>query len=109
MNKKIQSFILTALFTILTASAISAQSNEFTYQGRLLDSSLPPTANYDFQFCLWDSLANGAQQGSTQTLTGVAVANGIFTVKLNFGAQFTGAARFLQIAARPAGGVTASS
>ncbi len=53
---------------------------------------------------MWDALANGTQQGTTQTVTGVAVANGIFTVRLNFGAQFTGAARFLQIAVRPAGG-----
>jgi hypothetical protein len=81
-----------------------AQTTEFTYQGRLLDSSLPPTANYDFGFSLWDSLANGTQQGTTQTITGVAVTNGIFTVRLNFGDQFTGAARFIQIEVRPAGG-----
>jgi len=60
---------------------------------------LPATANYDFEFSLWDALANGTQQGTTQTVTGVAVANGIFTVRLNFGAQFDGSARFLQIAA----------
>jgi len=80
---------------------LSAQSNEFTYQGRLLDNTLPATANYDFEFSLWDALANGAQQGTTQTVTGVAVANGIFTVRLNFGAQFDGAPRFLQINVRP--------
>ena len=83
--------------------ALSAQSNEFTYQGRLLDNSLPPTANYDFEFSLWDASTTppGTQLGTTQTQTGVAVANGIFTVKLNFGGEFPGAARFLQIAVRP--------
>lgn len=94
-------FITTLLFLSLS---IQAQTTEFTYQGRLLDSSLPPTANYDFQFSLWDSLANGTQAGATQTLTGVAVTNGIFTVRLNFGNEFPGSARFLQIDVRPAGG-----
>ncbi len=96
--------IITIIFINLFALVAVAQSTEFTYQGRLLDNSLPPTANYDFEFSLWDALANGTQAGTTQTVTGVAVANGIFTVRLNFGAQFDGAARFLQIAVRPAGG-----
>lgn len=86
------------------ALPLSAQTTEFTYQGRLLDSSLPPTANYDFEFSLWDSLANGTQLGTTQTKTGVAVSNGIFTVRLDFGNEFPGSARFIQIAVRPAGG-----
>lgn len=93
-----------AIFCFLAVSGLQAQSNEFTYQGRLLDNTLPPTANYDFQFSLWDSLVSGTQQGTTQTVAGVTVTNGIFTVKLNFGSQFPGAARFLQIAVKPAGG-----
>ncbi|MGB7202368.1 MAG: hypothetical protein WBD16_08885 [Pyrinomonadaceae bacterium] len=92
------------LIVVLFVAGARAQTTEFTYQGRLLDNSLPPTANYDFQFSLWNSLANGMQQGTTQTVTGVAVANGIFTVRLDFGAQFAGAARFIQIEVRPAGG-----
>ncbi len=100
MKRLIITIILINLFALVAV----AQSNEFTYQGRLLDNSLPPTANYDFEFSLWDALANGTQAGTTQTVTGVAVANGIFTVRLNFGAQFPGDARFLQIAVRPAGG-----
>lgn len=102
MKKLIITVILLSLFAVCAV----AQSSEFTYQGRLLDNTLPPTANYDFEFSLWDSLVAGTQQGTTQTVTGVAVANGIFTVRLNFGAQFNGTARFLQIAVRPAGGPT---
>ncbi len=93
-------FLFTVHCSLITAQA---QSNEFTFQGRLLDNTLPPTANYDFEFSLWDSLVDGTQAGTTQTITGVAVANGIFTVRLNFGSQFPGAARFLQIAVRPTG------
>jgi sugar lactone lactonase YvrE len=91
-----------ALFVFSTIGL--GQSTEFTYQGRVLDNSLPPTANYDFEFSLWDSLANGTQQGTTQMVPGVAVSSGIFTVRLDFLANFPGAARFLQIAMRPAGG-----
>ena len=35
---------------------------------------------------------------------GVTVSNGGFTVGLDFGAQFSGAARLLEIAVKPAGG-----
>jgi len=86
------------------SNGVFAQGTEFTYQGRLLDNSIPATGNYDFEFSLWDSLAAGTQQGTTQTVTGVAVAGGIFTVRLDFGAQFGGPSRFLQIAMRTAGG-----
>src|SRR5262249_32313070 len=58
-----------------------------------------------------DSAGGGAQQGSTVTVPSVAVAAGIFTVVLDFGACagcFNGASRFLEIAVKPssAGSVT---
>lgn len=96
-------FLSIAMVLVFTTIGLG-QSTEFTYQGRLLDNTLPPTANYDFEFSLWNSLVNGTQQGSTQTISGVAVSNGIFTVRLNFGTQFDGSARFLQLAMRPSSG-----
>ncbi|MFN0279081.1 MAG: hypothetical protein ACKVRN_10825 [Pyrinomonadaceae bacterium] len=103
--------VLSALFSILFLLGVvmvNAQSTEFTYQGRLLDSSLPPTGSYDFQFALWDTLANGTQVGTTQTVSGVAVTGGIFSVKLDFGptAFADGSARFLEIEVKPAAGGT---
>jgi hypothetical protein len=65
---------------------------------------MPATANYDFEFRLFDALAGGTQLGSTQQTLGVPVANGVFTVRLDFGGQFTGPARFLEISVRQAGG-----
>ena len=82
----------------------SAQTTEFTYQGSLQNSSAPANGNFDFEFLLFDALSGGTQLGSTLTKTNVAVANGIFAVKLDFGGQFPGAARFLEIHVRPAGG-----
>lgn len=95
---------ITILFVALFLSAaISAQSTEFTYQGRLLDSSLPPTANYDMQFRLWDSETGGGGFGVV-TSTNVPVSRGIFTVVLDFGDLFTGPERWIEISIRPAGG-----
>lgn len=107
LNKKdvVLSALLSILF-LLGVAAVNAQSTEFTYQGRLLDSSMPPTGTYDFQFSLWDTLAAGSQRGTTQTISAVAVTGGIFTVKLDFGptAFSDGTARFLEIEVKPAAG-----
>jgi len=71
----------------------------FTYQGYLADGNGAVNDTCDFQFSLWDAAGNGTQIGSTQTKTGVVVAEGYFTVTdLDFGAGvFTGDARYLQI------------
>ena len=93
-----------ALVLLLSASVVSAQNTSFTYQGRLSDSGIAANGNYDLQFALFDSLASGAQVGSTQTISSVSVNGGIFTVSLDFGAgAFPGANRWLQISARLSG------
>jgi len=56
---------------------------------------------YQMQFVLFDAPAGGNQIGGTIANPSVAVAQGIFTVQLDFGASvFTGADRFLQISVR---------
>lgn len=98
-------FCQVVLAIALTASATSAQTSSFSYQGRLADGGTPANGNYDLQFALWDSLSGGSQVGSTQTVNTVAVSSGVFTVSLDFGASsFNGANRFLEISARPSGG-----
>lgn len=80
------------------------QTTSFTYQGHLIDAGTAANGNYDFQFALWDSLTNGNQVGSTQSLNAVSVNNGVFTVSLDFGANaFPGANRFLEIRTRRTG------
>jgi hypothetical protein len=96
--------LLLVLWLLVATSAGLAQTTGFTYQGRLTDGGTAANGNYDLQFALWDSLSNGTQVGSTQTLNTVAVSNGVFTVSLEFGANaFPGANRFLEISARPSG------
>ncbi|HMV82829.1 MAG TPA: hypothetical protein PLD20_34565 [Blastocatellia bacterium] len=97
-------FLVVCLFIALVPSPVSAQTTGFAYQGKLTESGLPASGNYDMQFKLFDALSGGAQQGATVTNSTVAVSAGIFTVTLDFGANvFSGAARYLEIGVRPAG------
>jgi hypothetical protein len=76
----------------------------FTYQGRFTDGSSPANGSFDFQFSLFDAATAGSQVGSTVTRTALSVSDGYFTTTLDFGSgAFTGNARWLQIAVRPAG------
>ena len=91
------------MLSLILCCSGSIMAQSFTYQGMLKTSGIPANGNYDFQFSLWTAASGGAQVGSTQTLTNVPVQNGLFTVSLDFGAVWTGADRFLQIAVRPSG------
>ena len=83
------------------AACILGQTTEITYQGQLQSSSAPASGSYDFEFALFDG--GGAQIGPTLARNGVAVAGGVFTVNLDFGAGFPGATRFLEIRVRQSG------
>jgi hypothetical protein len=88
----------------------------FTYQGQVQIGGTPADGTCDFVFSLWDAAGSGTpptggtQMGSSQTIDGVGVADGLFTVVLNDSAQFgagafTGEDVYLQIAVScPAGG-----
>lgn len=77
----------------------------FTFEGRLTDSlGNPANGAHDFTFKLFDASAGGVQFGPTITLTNQTVTGGIFNVTLDFGiSSFFGDARWLEIAAAPAG------
>lgn len=99
------SFVLIFLI-IFTAGGknVFAQSNEFSYQGFLSDTSASANGNFDFEFRLYSAAAGGVPQSTIQRLN-VPVTNGVFSVTLDFGAAaFPGADRFLEIAVKPSGG-----
>ena len=77
-----------------------AQGTAFTYQGRLNDNGGMANGSYDLRFAIYDAATNGVQQGNTLTNLATPVSNGVFTVALNFGNQFNGADRWLEIGAR---------
>src|ERR1044071_7115368 len=102
---KIRMHQVVFLFAVFAAFAQHsvAQSTDFIYQGRLLSGSVPANGNHDFEFSLWDAQSGGSQIGSTVTKTSVNVNNGAFSVQLDFGNQFPGASRYLEIRVRVSG------
>jgi hypothetical protein len=89
------------LIILMIVFTVQAQTSEFTYQGRLDDSSIPATGTYLLQFRLYDAAAAGTQIGTTLSDVPATVVNGIFTVRLDFGgAAFSGAQRFVEISVK---------
>ncbi len=93
-------FQLLALLLGLAISA-SAQTTAFNYQGKLTDQGNPANGAYQMQFKLFDAASGGTQIGATLSDVPVTVAQGVFSTKLDFGANaLSGANRFLEIAVR---------
>ncbi len=72
----------------------------FTYQGRLEQNGSAANGTYDMEFALFDAAINGAQVGATICADQVLVEDGLFTLPLDFGAQFNGDSRWLRIGVR---------
>ena len=89
----------------LQPATLLAQSTAFTYQGRLDSSGSPYTGPAEFQPTLWDAASGGslvAANSPAQVVVGVT--NGLFVLPLDFGANFPGADRWLQLEVRTAVG-----
>lgn len=86
----------------LAAAPLAAQplDTAFTYQGRLQDGGIPAAGLHDLRFSLFDALAGGTQIGATLCFDNVNVTDGLVTQALDFGAQFIGQQRFLEIEVR---------
>ena len=95
---------LILLFALaLAGGSALAQGTAFTYQGRLNDGANPADGSYDLRFAIFNDGSAGTQQGVTLTNSATGVSNGLFTVTLDFGNQFPGADRWLEIAVRTNG------
>ena len=103
-HRTIALLVLTLLTLNFQLPTAFAQGTAFTYQGRLNDGANPANGSYDLTFALFDSANGGTQQGNILTNTAAAVSNGLFTVALDFGNQFPGTARWLEIGVRTNGG-----
>lgn len=97
-----RSLMLVTMLLIFAASA-RAQTTAITYQGRLTDAGASANGQFDLQFKLFNIVSAGAQQGATIVRDDVQVANGVFTVTLDFGTPVftTTAGKFLEIGVRP--------
>jgi hypothetical protein len=96
MKTKLQLLcILLAWFAGLH-QATAQGTTAFTYQGQLKDNGTNANGTYTMIFKLYDALSSGTQIGTGITNT-TALANGLFTVSLDFGNVFNGGARWLDI------------
>ncbi len=90
---------LVTLVPVVTANGQTPMGTAFTYQGQLEQNGTPADGqDCDFDFSLWDAPSDGIQKASTQSVT-TSVSEGLFTVELDFGQQYNGEARWLQMAA----------
>jgi hypothetical protein len=90
------------IFLALTLSA-QAQGTAFTYQGLLTDQFNPANGTYDLTFTLFGVSSGGSAIAGPKTNSATSVSNGIFTVTLDFGANFPGGDRWLEIGVRTNG------
>lgn len=81
----------------------------FTYQGRLTTGGVPTSGVFDLRFRLMDAPMGGATVGTVQCHNNVSVTNGLFTLDLDFGAQFAGERRFLEIEVRADAGLACNN
>ncbi len=82
---------------LTVAKPAATLGTTFTYQGRLNRDGAPVTDTCNFQFGLYDVETGGAAV-ATQSLNGVAVTNGLFTARIDFGNVFHGAAYWVETA-----------
>jgi len=106
MKNKFLATIIVVVWFAIFANYAASQTTIFTYQGSLKDGGVAANGNYDLEFVLFDALSGGTQLGSTIPQNSVAVSNGTFAVTLDFGNQYPGANRFLEIHVRQTGGAS---
>jgi hypothetical protein len=97
-------FALITLALFAGAHRLAAQGTAFAYQGRLTSDSSSANGNFDLTFTIQSAVTGSSQVGSPVSTNNVPIANGFFTVTLDFGSGiFTGAARWLEIGVRTNG------
>jgi trimeric autotransporter adhesin len=83
--------------------SLHAQGTAFTYQGHLTSGANTAAGSYDLIFSLFSAGSGGGPLATPNTNSAVAVSNGLFAVTLDFGANFPGGDRWLEIAVRTNG------
>ncbi len=82
---------------VIAALAGGAHAEPFTYQGSLMDGGVPANGTYDMTFQLADS-ASGGFALAVDTVSNVSVADGVFTVEIDFpSALLNSSSRWLSI------------
>jgi hypothetical protein len=99
----------TVLLILLLAGVLAcptrarALGTEFTYQGDLRQQGSPVTGNHDFRYRLFADETGGTALTPDVEFNVQPVNGGLFTHRIDFGDQFTGAARWLEVSVRASG------
>lgn len=99
-SRLVMSFLFALGAAASSAFAQTPIGTTLTYQGRLDADGLPADGSFDMRFRLYSAPTSGTQVGATVCRDQVVVQDGLFTVSLDFGPQFTGDARYLEISVR---------
>jgi hypothetical protein len=92
------------MFLFFLVLRSTAQPTVFNYQGQLGDGGQPANGIYDLSFTLYDAVTNG-NVVATLTNAGTPVANGMFSVPLDYGAGiFNGSNYWIEVAVQTNGG-----
>lgn len=94
------------LLAALTAGALALPAlaqplgTSFVYQASLSNNGVPASGLHDFRFRLFDAASGGAQIGPELCADDVTLTAGGMTISLDFGSQFAGQRRFLEVRVR---------
>ncbi len=97
-TRRIATLLLLAAAT--PSFAQTPQPTSFSYQGRLAGGTVSSNATVDLRFRLFDAATGGQQAGSTLCKENVSLSDGTFSTILDFGPQFNGQVRYLEIEVR---------
>jgi hypothetical protein len=109
MKNRIRNLFVALVLPALLAfnsqlSTLRAQGTAFTYQGQLQNSGSPANGTYNLQFLLYTNSAGGTPIAGPVTASAVNVANGLFTVAIDFGSSvWNGQSNWLEIAVEGSG------
>jgi hypothetical protein len=95
----------------LAAAVAHAQplTTAFTFQGELRTGAAPASGLYDFRFTLYDAPSGGSQLGPALCSDNITLSDGKIAVPLDFGTQFAGQQRFLEVQTRQDTGLNCSN
>ncbi len=102
-NDTLKYSLLSLALTILQSATGAPVDTLITFQGSLFDSGGAANGSYDLNFQLWDAAdaGSGGVLGGTLSEDNVSVADGVFTVYLDFGTSaFDNEARWIEVMVR---------
>jgi len=105
MNRQTLGVVIVGIALGQLPAKAAVVGTAFTYQGQLKVSSVPANVPHDLRFTLTNDAGVTVPGTVPICKDNVPCTNGLFTVELDFGAQYSGDARELKIEVRPAGGV----